>query len=59
MIRANRSEILPDYLDTIFADGDGQLVNPDPSDVEGFEQFFKRYHAGLGIEAAAVDSLKN
>ena len=48
---------LPDYLDGIFASSAGRTVRPDKSDVEGFQKFFKRYHAGLAIEQAAVDCL--
>ena len=34
-----------------------EAVEPDPSDVAGFDQFFERYHKGLAIERAAVESL--
>jgi len=32
-------------------------VDPDPSDVAGFNEFIKRYTKGLAIERAAVDNL--
>lgn len=47
---------LPDFLDTIISSG--EPLTPDPADVEGFNTFFKRYHQGLAIEAAAVESLQ-
>jgi len=48
---------LPDFLKQVFAGSMGEAVQPDPSDVAGFDQFFERYHKGLAIERAAVDSL--
>lgn len=58
MQREDTSISLPDYLDRIFASSMGEAVKPDPADEEGFQMFFKRYHAGLAIERAAVESLK-
>lgn len=51
-------ENLADYLDnTIFKDAESDIVYPDEKDVEGYKVFFKRYHQGLAIEKAAVESL--
>lgn len=62
--------ILADYLfndglelssfleERIFKDTKSSVVEPDPADLAGFEVFFRRYHAGLSIERAAVESLK-
>lgn len=59
MLRKDEGEPLPAYLaDKVFAGQKGSLVEPDAGDVEGFEAFMKRYHAGLGIEQAAVELLK-
>jgi hypothetical protein len=33
-------------------------MSPDSKDVEGFEQFMKRYTKGLAIERAAIENLK-
>lgn len=55
--REDKSVTLPDYLDSIFNSGDSTAVQPDPKDVEGFQQFFKRYHRGLAIEKAAVENI--
>jgi sugar (pentulose or hexulose) kinase len=56
--RKNRSIELPDFLDEIIGDSIGQSVKPDPVDVEGFNRYFERYCAGLPIERAAVDCMK-
>jgi sugar (pentulose or hexulose) kinase len=57
MTRENRDQSLPDFLKQVFAESMGEAVKPDPSDVAGFDQFFERYHKGLAIERAAVESL--
>jgi len=57
MTRANKQESLPEFLKPIFAGSMGEAVKPDPADVAGFERFFERYHKGLPIEQAAVESL--
>jgi len=58
---ANRSEneSLEDYLNNrVFRENKKVTVNPDPSDVAGFDLFIERYVKGLAIERAAVDNLK-
>jgi sugar (pentulose or hexulose) kinase len=50
-------ESLPEFLKPVFAGSMGQAVEPDPTDVEGFTRFFERYHKGLTIERAAIESL--
>jgi sugar (pentulose or hexulose) kinase len=57
MIRKDRSLALPDFLDQVFSDSMSKALDPDPSDVEGFDTFFRRYTTGLAIERAAVDNL--
>ncbi len=49
---------LADYLDKLISGSIGAAVIPDPDDVKGFDEFFKRYHAGLGIEREAVKVLR-
>jgi sugar (pentulose or hexulose) kinase len=59
MINKGESETLEHYLaQKVFAGETGTKINPDPKDVEGFEEFIKRYTKGLAIERAAVDSLR-
>jgi sugar (pentulose or hexulose) kinase len=59
MINKAENETLDDYLaQKVFAGKMGSKINPDPKDVEGFNEFMKRYTKGLPIERAAVDSLK-
>jgi sugar (pentulose or hexulose) kinase len=49
---------LEDYLEKrIFSGLVGEAMNPDPADVEGFEEFTKRYAAGLSIETAAIEAV--
>ncbi len=50
---------LDDFLnDDVFAGEAGTKMEPNPSDVEGFDKFIERYTAGLAIERAAVEALK-
>lgn len=54
----SKGEALEDYLLThVFTGEAGTKVEPDPKDVEGFDQFIKRYQCGLPIERAALDFL--
>lgn len=49
-------QTLTEYLASrVFAGQDSVLVKPDPTDVAGFNEFFRRYVKGLPIERAAVD----
>lgn len=57
MIRKDANQDLPDYLDGVFSGSARTSVAPDPGDVEGFNEFFRRYTRGLPIEAAAVETL--
>ncbi|MHA7861409.1 xylulokinase [Tessaracoccus sp. Y36] len=48
---------LADWLATkVFAGAEISTMDPDPRDVEGFNQFMERYRRGLAIERAAVDA---
>ena len=58
MNRKDPSITLPDFLDPIFSAGMGTPAAPDPKDIEGFNAYFERYHKGLPIERAAVESLR-
>lgn len=51
-------EDLVDYLDNrVFADAESVTETPDEKDVEGFEDFFARFRAGLPIEHAAIAAI--
>ena len=51
-------EDLSDYLDNrVFADAESVTETPDEKDVEGFEDFFARFRAGLPIEHAAIAAI--
>lgn len=59
MVERKEGEALEDYLaNQVFAGNKGEQVEPDPVDVQGFQQFIKAYVAGLAAERAAVDVLK-
>lgn len=49
---------LPEFLDELLSDAVGTATAPSAEDIEGFERYFQRYHKGLSIERAAVDSLE-
>ncbi|MFW6264815.1 MAG: xylulokinase, partial [Bacillota bacterium] len=58
MINKEENESLPDFLNDKVFDGEiGETIEPDPSDVEGFNKFMERYNQGLVIERAAVENL--
>ena len=59
MVNKKDGETLDDFLaDEVFHGETGVEMQPAPKDVEGFDEYLKRYKAGLPIERAAVDSLK-
>lgn len=59
MAQKEEGESLADYLSKrVFGGQEGVTEDPVPADVEGFDQFLKRYNEGLAIERAAVEHLK-
>ncbi len=59
MIKKTAGETLESYLDEkVFKGQEGVTLAPDPADVAGFEEFAKRYVAGLPIVREAVHSMK-
>ena len=57
LLRSDTQLSLPDYLDARIAQRIGTAVQPEPRDVQGFNEFFARHRQGLVVERAAVDSL--
>lgn len=58
MLNKDEKVTLEEYLaQKVFADKKGVTIAPDPKDVEGFNEFMKRYTNGLPIERAAVELL--
>ena len=58
MTNKSEGETLDTFLeDRVFASATRDLVQPDASDVAGFNTFMKRYDKGLAIERAAVANL--
>jgi len=58
MAREDKQQSLPDFLNEVFTGSSSEAVQPDASDVKGFQEFFERYHRGLPIEQSAVENLK-
>ena len=51
-------ETLSNYLDhKVFSDSEGVIIEPSTSGMSGFDEFMKRYSAGLSIEKSAVESI--
>jgi len=55
--RVNREQSLADFLDAVLPNSAGEVVEPNPIDVEGFNIFLERYRRGLAIEEAALEAL--
>jgi len=59
LLNKSEGELLESYLSAkVFADQKGETLAPDEQDVKSFAVFMERYKAGLVIERAAVDALK-
>lgn len=60
MVDGKKDGKLEEFLDgRIFTKQTGSTtIAPDPEDVKGFEEFMKRYKAGLPAEAAAVEAMQ-
>lgn len=59
MVNKEEGETLDDFLvDKVFHGDTGTEMQPNPEDVKGFDEYLKRYTAGLAIEKAAVESMK-
>ena len=57
MINKDENQSLADFLDAkVFADAKGSVMEPDKADVDGFNEYIKRYSKGLAIERAAVEN---
>ena len=58
MADGKRDGKLEDYLDKrVFTGLTGNVVDPDPEEVKGFEVFTQRYIAGLEAEKAAIKAM--
>ena len=59
MISKEDGETLDAYLENkVFAGNEGSVIDPQPEELDGFNEFMKRYKTGLAIERAAVDNLR-
>lgn len=60
MIQKEENEDLGTYLEKkVFGESEAYVMEPDAADVAGFEKFMERYSAGLAIERAAVENMKD
>ncbi|MBR4890743.1 MAG: ATPase, partial [Clostridia bacterium] len=52
-------ETLEDYLENkVFADYKASVVEPDKTDVDGFNEYIKRYELAVAVEKSAINALK-
>lgn len=59
MIHKEDGESLGEFLENrVFAGNAGSTIAPEAEDVQGFDEFIRRYTKGLAIERAAVDHLQ-
>lgn len=59
MINQKEGQSLEDFLNKkVFGEETGVTIAPDQKDVEGFNEFMKRYTKGLKVQRAAVEVLK-
>ena len=59
MIYGKEGQSLDDFLDNdVFAGMEGETIEPDDKEADGFDRFMKRYNSCLSIERAAVENLK-
>lgn len=57
-VNKGQGETLEEYLDQkVFAGNEGVSMDPVPEDIEGFEEFIKRFKAGLSVEQEAIAKL--
>ena len=55
----NNTSSLADFLDGIFKSAKLTVIEPDPTDVKGFDDYIKVYKQVLDAERAAADVLRN
>lgn len=58
MVHRTGNESLAQFLQNqVFAEARSFMMQPDPADVAGFNQFYQLYQRGLPVERAAVDNI--
>ncbi len=59
LINKSSEQTLEAYLtDEVFSHETAYTIKPEQNDIDGFNQYMKRYKQGLSIERAAIDGLK-
>jgi sugar (pentulose or hexulose) kinase len=58
MIYSKNCSTLEEFLSTyVFASAESSVLQPEKSDIEGFEKYIKTYKQGINVESAAVKYL--
>lgn len=58
MVQKGSDESFADFLNQkVFAGETGTVVNPDPEDVKGFDEYIESYKAAIKVQQAAIDAL--
>jgi sugar (pentulose or hexulose) kinase len=53
------NEPLEDYLENkVFAEYKASVIEPDKADVDGFNEYIKRYESAVAVEKSAINALK-
>ena len=56
----NNGQALDDYLDhNVFSDPESMTLSPEPEGVKGYQEFTKKYVAGLPVEEAAGSAIED
>ena len=59
MANKSENEALEDYLENkVFADYKASVIEPDKADVDGFNEYIKRYESAVAVEKSAIANLK-
>ena len=59
MVNKSADESLESYLDNkVFADYKASVIEPDKTDVDGFNEYIKRYSLAVAVEKSAIANLK-
>mgnify|MGYP003410172185 CR=1 FL=1 len=54
-----QTSALEDYLENkVFAEYKASVIEPDKADVDGFNEYIKRYESAVAIEKEAINTLK-
>ncbi|MFQ3547449.1 MAG: FGGY-family carbohydrate kinase, partial [Termitinemataceae bacterium] len=58
LVRENKNQNLPEFLDSLISGSIGEALQPDPRDVAGFDAYYNRYLQCLKLEQEAIRVLQ-